>query len=52
MHPGGLILFDEYGDINWPGETQAANEFLSQYGDEYNQEATPVAQPSLMLVKK
>ena len=49
---GGLIVFDEWNDPAWPGETQAANEFLKMVGDEYIQETTPVEQPSLVLVKK
>jgi SAM-dependent methyltransferase len=52
LHPGGLILFDEYNDPAWKGETEAANEFLAEFGDEYDQEGTPVSQPSLLLVKK
>ena len=27
---GGLILFDEYNDPEWPGETKAVNEFLEK----------------------
>lgn len=56
VHPrlsaGGLIAFDEYGDPAWPGETQAADEFLKKYGNHYTQESTPVAQPSLVLVRR
>ena len=51
LSPGGIILFDQYGDPAWPGETQAADEFLAQYGDAYHQKATPVPQPSLLLVR-
>lgn len=52
LSPGGLIVFDEWNDPAWPGETQACNEFLKDHGDEYIQESTPVEQPSLVLVKR
>jgi len=52
LSPGGLIVFDEWNDPAWPGETQAATEFLDRYGQCYEQEATPVEQPSLVLVRK
>lgn len=33
MSKGGIIILDEYADINWPGETQAVDEyFLNKYG--------------------
>ena len=28
---GGMVVFDEYGERNWPGATQAVDEFLSAY---------------------
>jgi hypothetical protein len=49
---GGVILLDEYGDPQWPGETQAADEFLDKVGGDYTNEATPVKQPSLVLVRR
>lgn len=52
LSPGGIIAFDEFNDPAWPGETQAANEFLDRYGFQYAQEATPVPQPSLVLVRR
>jgi SAM-dependent methyltransferase len=52
LSSGGLIVFDEWNDPAWPGETQAAEEFLSMYGDCYRREATPIQQPSLVLVRK
>lgn len=27
---GGLLLFDEYGMLDWPGETKAVDEFLAE----------------------
>lgn len=54
LSPGGLIVFDEWNDPSWPGETQACEEFMlkDQHGNDYVREATPVEQPSLVLVKK
>ncbi|SLM30896.1 dTDP-6-deoxy-L-hexose 3-O-methyltransferase [Desulfamplus magnetovallimortis] len=25
---GGVVIFDEYGDVNWPGESEAVDEYL------------------------
>lgn len=52
LMPGGIIAFDEWNDPAWPGETQAAEEFLARYKTDYQIESTPVAQPSLVLVRK
>jgi len=30
--PGALILFDEYGFDEWPGETAAADDFIKKHG--------------------
>jgi len=39
LHPrlarGGVIVFDEYGIPEWPGETQAADELLAAHKGEY-----------------
>lgn len=32
MVPNGLIVFDEYANPQWPGETKAADEFVSRHG--------------------
>jgi hypothetical protein len=32
MVPGGIIVFDEYGFQEWPGETKAADEFIREHG--------------------
>ena len=29
VQPGGVIMFDEYGDARWPGATKAIDEFFS-----------------------
>lgn len=52
INHGGIILFDQYGDPAWPGETQAADEFLKQHGSWYEIVKTPVPQPSLLLVRR
>lgn len=31
LNIGGVILADEYGDADWPGETQAVDEFLAAH---------------------
>ena len=28
---GGVLLFDEYGILDWPGETAAVDEFLAEH---------------------
>jgi len=35
---GGVVLFDEYGDENWPGAKQAIDEFLKKHPHELIQE--------------
>lgn len=32
VQPGGIILFDEYGEELWPGATKAVDEFLFKIG--------------------
>ena len=32
MVPNGIIVFDEYSQPEWPGETVAADEFVGRYG--------------------
>jgi hypothetical protein len=31
MVPGGIIIFDEYGFPDWPGETKAVDGFVKQH---------------------
>lgn len=56
VHPrlsqNGIIVLDEWNHPKWPGETRAVTEFLEEYGHLYIQEATPVEQPSLVLVRR
>ena len=28
VQPGGIIMFDEYGDVRWPGAIKAIDEFF------------------------
>ena len=47
---GSLLIFDEYGHVDWPGETRAADEFLATYPGCYTAETLPsVRQPTLVL---
>lgn len=32
MSPGGIVIFDEYDDENWPGEKKAADEVRAVWG--------------------
>lgn len=49
--PGGMIVFDEYAYQNW-SETDAADDFIHEYGDEYEIERTSIKAPTLILTKK
>lgn len=55
LHPrlsvGGVFLFDEWNDETYPGEGQAANEFLKKFGDCYQVEHVAARQPSLIIRK-
>jgi hypothetical protein len=48
---GGLILFDEYGIPEWPGETMAVDEFLKKNTGYEVIKPTNCVQPTLMLRK-
>jgi hypothetical protein len=48
---GGIILFDEYGVPEWPGETKAVDEFLGIHSDYEVIRPTNCIQPTLMLRK-
>jgi hypothetical protein len=48
---GGIMLFDEYGIPEWPGETQAVDEFLSDKPDLKLQMFTWTNAPAAYLVK-
>ncbi|HVX76390.1 MAG TPA: TylF/MycF/NovP-related O-methyltransferase [Bradyrhizobium sp.] len=49
---GGVIVFDEWNFENWPGESVAVREFMSEQADSYNMEhVANTRQPSLILRK-
>lgn len=51
--PGTLILADEYGHPDWPGETAAVDEFLSAHPGAYEvRGVTQATQPTLVLRRK
>lgn len=56
LHPhvakGGLIIFDEWNNPDFPGEGVAANEFLRDHGNDYEVLHVPrTRQPNLYLRK-
>jgi hypothetical protein len=48
---GGVILFDEYGIHDWPGETKAVDEFLLDKPDLELQTFTWTNSPAAFLIK-
>ena len=48
---GGVLLFDEYGIPDWPGETQAVDEFLADKPELKLQTFTWTNAPAAYLVK-
>lgn len=48
---GGLVLFDEYGIPEWPGETQAVDEFLAEHPELRLQTLDWTNAPAAYLVK-
>ena len=57
LHPrlakGGIFVFDEWNYENYPGEGIAVNEFLEEFGDQYEVEhLARTRQPSLLIRKK
>lgn len=56
FHPrlpvGGIFALDEYGFEDWPGETQAVDEFLAAHGRQYcRRDLSNGQQPSLVLTR-
>lgn len=47
---GGIVAFDEYNEVNWPGATQAVNEFLSTIN--YSQTDLNKLKNKYYLIKK
>ncbi len=51
--PGGVIVCDEWGYPEWPGESLAVREFLRDHGADYTLTTPATApQPSLVLRRK
>lgn len=49
---GGVFVFDEYGLEEWPGETQAVDEFITEQGDRFAAEKPRnTARPGMILRK-
>lgn len=48
---GGVVLFDEYGIPDWPGETQAVDEFLADHPELRLQTLDWTNAPAAYLVK-
>lgn len=48
---GGLILFDEWNDERWPGETKAVSEFFDGRADFKMTSPSYTLQPSLVIQK-
>ena len=48
---GGVMMFDEYGIPDWPGETKAVDEFLEQHSDVRLQTSSWTNTPTAYLVK-
>ena len=52
LSKGGLLVFDEWNNTDFPGEGQAVNEFLKKYGHKYQMRHVPYSRkPSLVLKK-
>jgi hypothetical protein len=52
LSKAGLIVFDEWNNPEYPGETTAVREFLDKFGDCYEMRAVPrVRNPSCVLKK-
>jgi SAM-dependent methyltransferase len=51
--PGGCFVLDQWNEGDWPGETQAADEFMVRHGSEYAMEPVQdTHQPTLVLRKR
>ena len=48
---GGVLVFDEYGIHDWPGETKAVDEFLAEHSDQRLQTFTWTNTPGAYLIK-
>ncbi len=48
---GGVILLDEYGTKEWPGETRSADNFLDQNDNFLSEKITTAKQPTLRITR-
>jgi hypothetical protein len=48
---GGVILLDEYGTPQWPGETKSADKFLSLHKNFVSKKITTSKQPTLRITR-
>jgi predicted O-methyltransferase YrrM len=48
----GLIVFDEWNNPDYPGETVAAQEFLERFGDSYDMEYVANTRNPTCLLRK
>jgi hypothetical protein len=48
---GGVILLDEYGTPEWPGETKSVNEFLLNSKHFVSENIVTAKQPTLMITR-
>jgi hypothetical protein len=48
---GGVILLDEYGTPEWPGETKSVDQFLSQHKNFVSEKIDSAKQPTLRITR-
>lgn len=48
---GGVILLDEYGMKEWPGETKSADKFLNQNDNFISEKISTAKQPTLRITR-
>jgi hypothetical protein len=51
LNIGGVILLDEYGTKEWPGETKSADKFLSEHSNFVAEKITSAKQPTLRMTR-
>lgn len=49
--PGGVIAFDEYGFLDWPGESKALDEFIATLPERPRIQKMPFAQAPAFIIK-
>jgi hypothetical protein len=51
LNVGGVILLDEYGTPEWPGETKSVDKFLSQHKSFVSEKIDCAKQPTLKITR-